>query len=785
MVFYKFMEENVMNSNQYTDVTHNRGIIYLSYYDSKTKQKKVVKTNKIDNLQLFSKTKNLDAKYKSFIGNYNLDGIKFDKIKQYNDYVFNYSGVHGVDIYGEFPLDKVWIHENFKDEIKMDFDLLNIGLFDIETTVTSDNPDPNNAPERITSMVLYASKSNTYYIFCDQEVSGNEIPEQDYKDANIKFFVFDKDVVGEYKMLKHFAYIMNKVEKLDILSAYFGNLFDFPYIYNRLARLSAIKDEYPEIKDDTFDERGLSPLNIAYKTKRGKVYIQGIQCLDYFELYDKYTYGSPESWKLDFIAKKELGVGKVKFKGGFNELYKNYEKHIFYNYIDVKRLVQLDDKLSFMELHTELSYLSKQNFEDTISPVRTWESILYGHLKEQNKIINPKKQNAKKKYIGAYTHEPVPAFYNYIMSFDLNSLYPHLIMMYFISPETLIPESEIRKMFPSNPSIDEIYKLKKELEYVSNTEPYNKKLVAKAYDKVGDMIINQELDLEFLKDANITMTPSLEFFHKNDNAVLPYFMEHYYDMRKKIKKRKLIMEDELENLKKSNNKKYEFEKLKEKWNELCELDSMSDVIHRMKVLIRRWGLKEKAFKILLNSAYGAFGNAFFRFFDIRLAKGITASGRVAIRSLINALETKLRRFYSGFNGRDWNGSDFFIYSDTDSCVGESKLKVNIDGVDSEISIEDLYLKVGGDKTKDKEMIDISNRNIKSMSFNYDEKIPEMKNTKYIWKHKVKKKMYKIKTKDSEVIITEDHSVIVYRDGEFASIKPSDIIKTDKIIKIIK
>jgi len=648
---------------QYVDVTLDKNKITTSYYDTDTGKKHIKDVRSINNLGLFIKTKK-DSEYKSFIGNKNLKKINFENIKDYKNFMYSHDGVDGLDVYGDFSLDKQWIHEQYDGELKMNSSILNIGYVDIETTVSDGQPDPINTPERITSIVFYASKSDKYYIFCDKKIEGKYFKDEDQ--SKLIYHYYSPDIVGEFQMLDDYIHTINTIEKVDILSAYFGNLFDYRYIYNRIGKIEDMKPGNPGLQKIDLIQSDVSPIGVAYTTKKGKLYVQGVQYLDYFDVYKKYTYGSPESWKLDFIATKELGVGKIKFDGGFMHLYNtNYEKYVFYNYIDVKRLVQLDEKLRFMELHVELSYLAKQNFEDTISPVRTWESILFGHLKEKFKVIDPKQQNIKQKYIGAYTHEPVPEFYNYPMSFDLNSLYPHLIMMYYISPETIISEKQLREMFPNNKTIDVLFELKSDLEYVSNTLPYDKKAVAKAYDKVGDMLINQEFDLSFLKEKNITMSPSIEFFKKDEEAVLPYFMEHFYDMRKVIKKKKLIMEDEIQILK-NNGSVSEFEKYRKKYEELSKLDNMSDMILEMETLTKRWGLKEKAYKILLNSVYGAFGNMYFRFFDIRLAKSITSGGRLAIRSLIKKVEADLRTLYKTFTGKKWTGVNFFTYSDTDS-----------------------------------------------------------------------------------------------------------------------
>ena len=67
-----------------------------------------------------------------------------------------------------------------------------------------------------------------------------------------------------------------------------------------------------------------------------------------------------------------------------------------------------------------------------------WDNYIYCELLKRKIAIPPKKEATKtEKYAGAYVKEPIPGFYDWVVSFDLNSLYPHLIMQYNISPETL------------------------------------------------------------------------------------------------------------------------------------------------------------------------------------------------------------------------------------------------------------------------------------------------------------------------------------------------------------
>ena len=123
----------------------------------------------------------------------------------------------------------------------------------------------------------------------------------------------------------------------------------------------------------------------------------------------------------------------------FKEFYENdWQKFIEYNIHDVRLVDKLDDKMKLLDLAFTMAYDAKVNYEDVFSQVRMWDNYIYCELLKRKVAIPPKKEATKDaKYAGAYVKEPIPGFYDWVVSFDLNSLYPHLIMQYNISPETL------------------------------------------------------------------------------------------------------------------------------------------------------------------------------------------------------------------------------------------------------------------------------------------------------------------------------------------------------------
>jgi DNA polymerase elongation subunit (family B) len=84
-----------------------------------------------------------------------------------------------------------------------------------------------------------------------------------------------------------------------------------------------------------------------------------------------------------------------------------------------------------------IAYDAKVNYGDVFTQVRMWDVLIHNWLYDRNIAIPPKEQKEKNtQYAGAYVKEPQVGAHNWVMSFDLNSLYPHLIMQYNISPDT-------------------------------------------------------------------------------------------------------------------------------------------------------------------------------------------------------------------------------------------------------------------------------------------------------------------------------------------------------------
>jgi DNA polymerase elongation subunit (family B) len=324
--------------------------------------------------------------------------------------------------------------------------------------------------------------------------------------------------------------------------------------------------------------------------------IGGISQLDYIKLYKKFTYKTQESYRLDYIAEVELGQKKLDHSefDTFKDFYtKGWQKFVEYNIIDVELVDRLEDKMKLIELALTMAYDGKVNYEDVFSQVRMWDTIIYNYLKKRNIAIPPKEKTDKdSKYAGAYVKEPIPGKYDWVVNFDLNSLYPHLIMQFNVSPETLVEER--------HPSV------------------------------TVDKILNQELTFEMYKDYAVC--PNGAMYRKDIRGFLPELMEKMYNDRV-IFKEKMI----------AAKKQYEKKKTKELEKEIARCNNI-----------------QMAKKISLNSAYGACGNQYFRYFKLANAEAITLSGQVAIRWIESKMNSYLNKVLKT------KDVDYVIASDTDS-----------------------------------------------------------------------------------------------------------------------
>jgi DNA polymerase elongation subunit (family B) len=548
-----------------------------------------------------------------------LDGIdlipkRFDGIREARDYVKQFEDVAGgTKIYGNTRFEYAFIAEQHTEMVDWDADKVSVGVIDIEVGSENGFPDPYLANEPITAIAITYLGGHTYVMGCGDYT--NDDPD------NVTYW----KCRDEWSLCKRFLELWTRMTP-DVITGWNTKFFDIPYLVNRFRKILG--------EDDT---KKLSPWNFITERKtiiNGRQLIAyslvGVESLDYIELYKWYAPGgkSQESYRLDNIAQVELGEGKISYDefDNLHALYRlNFQKFIEYNIKDVKLIIKLEDKLKLLELALTLAYDTKCNYEDVFAQTRMWDALTYSYLLNRGIIVPPREvQDKDAAFEGAYVKDPQTGMHNWVASFDLNSLYPHLMMQYNISPETLIePENytpEMREVLSQGVSVDKLLKC--------------------------------QIDTSRLED--VTITPNGQFFRTDKIGFLPAMMEEMYQDRKKFKKMMLTAQQEYEN-EKDESKKYDIEKRVARFNNL-----------------------QLAKKVSLNSAYGALGSQYFRFYDLRMALGVTTAGQLSIRWI----EAKINKYMNKLLSTD--DVDYVIASDTDSIylrLGDLVNKVyGVDGV---------------------------------------------------------------------------------------------------------
>ena len=342
-------------------------------------------------------------------------------------------------------------------------------------------------------------------------------------------------------------------------------------------------------------------INKTINNKYVTVYdLFGVEIIDYLDLYKKFTYANQESYKLDHIASVELK--RKKLEHGYDtlkELYtKDWQLFTEYNIIDVELVDQLEDKLKLIELLLTMAYDAKCNYSDIFSQVRTWDCIVYNHLLKKNVIIpNKTTKRVARIFEGAYVKEPRSGHYEWVVSFDATSLYPSIIMQYNMSPEMF--EYDMTKRRNTN----------------------------------VEGLLKKEYTLDSLRDEEYCMTANGYCYRTNKLGFFPEIVERMFQERQDYKKQMILAQKEYESTK----------------NPAVLKD------------ISRFNNFQMARKIQLNSLFGAYGSEYFRYYDDRVAEGITMTGQYIIRHVGNALNAYLNTVCGTTD------FDFSFYSDTDSC----------------------------------------------------------------------------------------------------------------------
>ena len=519
------------------------------------------------------------TKYKTLEGDY-VESVDPGTVRECREFIRKYCEVENFKIYGNDRYIYQYISEKYpEEEIKFDVSKIKITTLDIEVKSENGFPDVESAAEEI--LLISIQDYNTKQIRTWGQGGF------DNRQENVIYKGFN----SEYELLNDFInWWMVEENTPEVVTGWNIELYDIPYLTRRLDRVlgEKLKKRFSPWGLVTEDEIWIAGRkHITYD-------VGGVTQLDYLNLYKKFTYKAQESYRLDHIANVELGQKKLDHSefNTFKDFYtQGWQKFVEYNIIDVELVDRLEDKMKLIELAIVMAYDAKANYADVFSQVRMWDTIIYNYLKKRNIVIPPKERSDKtEKYAGAYVKEPIPGKYDWVVSFDLNSLYPHLIMQYNISPETLVDAR--------HPTV------------------------------TVDRILSED---EVIEGENEVCANGAQY-RKDVRGFLPELMEKIYEDRTIYKKKMLEAKQQ-----------YEKRKTKKLEKEIARCNNI-----------------QMARKIQLNSAYGAIGNQYFRYYKLANAEAITLSGQVSIRWI----EDRMNRYLNKILKTE--DVDYVIASDTDS-----------------------------------------------------------------------------------------------------------------------
>ena len=465
--------------------------------------------------------------------------------------------------------------------------------YDIECEMTSGIPDPLEATNELTSIALHDSATNQYWVLVmDKE---GEMLEKTTDKAIVLPFRTEEEMLLKYLELYE---MINP----SIVTGWNIDFFDTPMLYNRIKRLLGESQA-----------NRLSPIGQCFWSPyRKRYFMAGVSYLDYIALYKIYNYGELANYRLDTVAQKELGRGKIEYQGNLDELFKeDIEKFIEYNLVDVELVVGFEEKLQFIDLCRGICHAGHVPYEDFVYSSKYLEGAMLTYLRRKGLVAPNKpadrrermealKANKQEKFIGAYVKAPIVGKYDWIYDLDLTSLYPSIIMSINISPETKIGKI---KDWDANEFIK------------GSVDSY----------QIDDDTITKENLKEYLDKSKFSIASNGVLYRTDSVGCIPGVLDLWF------KKRVEYKNEMVKYGKAGDDEKYAF-------------------FHKRQLVQ----------KILLNSLYGVLGLPAFRFYDVDNATAVTTTGQTVIKSTADMANIKYNKEL-GDPDLDSN-----IYIDTDS-----------------------------------------------------------------------------------------------------------------------
>lgn len=419
----------------------------------------------------------------------------------------------------------------------------------------------------------------------------------------------DVDVILVSSERELLVLFLKEIEDADIISGWNSRIFDVPYTAARLELLGKRffkKLTFPEAPTPKWSEierfGGTSKI----------VEMIGRTSIDYLDIFKKFEVSERHSFKLEYIADEILpDMPKLEYEGSLADLYqKDFIWFIRYNLRDTEILKGFEERRGYMENANRLVHVSSAQFKDLMGTLKLAELSTIDYCHHELSLIVPNNRKTEEEieqFAGATVLEPKVGMHDWLSSIDIKSLYPSTIRAINISPETIIGQ------FDGNVKASEAIGFKH-----SNDD------FTLHYEN-GDVETKSVNEWrKFLIANKWCISGYGTVFDQNKNGIVPSLLSNWYSLRKEYQRLKKEAAESGDKLKSTYYDKLQY-----------------------------------ITKIRLNAYYGALGNRYFRFFDLRMAESTTGTGRLILLHQGAKVNECLTGEY------DHEG-DSVIYGDTDS-----------------------------------------------------------------------------------------------------------------------
>lgn len=574
----------------YTSVLrYGNNILYRGYKDGKRVQYKTQDFGPV----FFIQSQNSTSGWTDLFGN-PVEPIYPGTMRDCKEFIDTYSNVDNVKIYGNKNFVAQFIHNTFKEEVE--WQTPKIIYWDIETLPTSVGySEPHIADGQISAVTFVDNNCRVYtFTFNDYNEKSSLL-----SDLNVAKYVFRNEV----EMLRGIIEWLKRYDT-DIYTGWNSNAYDMVYLLTRVSKIlgedvAQQVSPWKKIILRTFAD------NNGNEVHEYDVY--GVQQLDYMLLFKKFgmKFGPQESHKLDAIAELVLGRKKLDYSmyKNLKEMYdKDFQRYMEYNIIDTVLVYELEQKLGYINMCLTAAYSAKINYADELATIAAWDSIIYGELLGRKVAVPLGKDASHRPYPGGYQKDPITGHHMYVVTEDVEGLYPSTIIQFNISPETLVGYVDGVTISPS----PDVYQISEKTNYGLSSDQ--------------------------------CVSAAGHVYRTDKQGIIPELLDRFLSSRKVFKKQMKTIESEMEKVK-ATNPDSPIDDLKSQYNKLDALQNNA--------------------KLRANSLYGALGSEYFRFYDPRIAESVTISGQIIIKES----ERVINEFLQGILK---DKKDRVVYMHTDS-----------------------------------------------------------------------------------------------------------------------